>query len=99
MLVAPLHEGACIVRGGTCAVKKEQTHMYTSRSWTAAQRAEAVRLRKMQKLPWHAPPHFPDGERIYLISGACLNHQPIMESTARRTGFEVTLIGGLMQQP
>ena len=73
--------------------------MYASRQMTVAQCAEVLAGRKRQRLPWHAPPHFPEGAKLYILSAACFGHQPLMASLARRDEFEAKLIGGLLALP
>ncbi len=59
--------------------------MYRYREMTRQERARIVAMRKIQKRPWHAPPHFDQTRGVYLISAACYEHRPIMAAAARRT--------------
>jgi putative transposase len=40
--------------------------------------------RKRNYWPWHAPPHFDAGEDLYLLTAACFEHRPHLNSEARR---------------
>jgi putative transposase len=69
--------------------------MYYWRKLTDEQRAEVLEYRKIQRQPWHAPPHFEyKGEQTFIITAACFEHQPIIgKSTERMTECESALIG------
>ena len=58
--------------------------MYAYRHATPEIRKELLEERQLKAWPWHAPPHFADGEHIYLLTAACFEHQPLMASEARR---------------
>jgi len=60
---------------------------------------DAVAERKLDKLPWHSPPHLGEEPRLYHITAACFHHEQIITSAERRTAFELSLIGGLSEQP
>jgi len=66
--------------------------MYEWRKMSDCERAEVLSYRKTHKLPWHAPPHFPEGENVYVLSAACFEHKPIMSTELRRVQFERTLL-------
>jgi len=69
--------------------------MYTYRKLTPAERLELLATRRRAGFPLHAPPHFPDGSRLYLITAACYEHASILESVARRKAFETELLNRL----
>lgn len=68
--------------------------MYDYRRMTAKQQEEIVEERRRQRRPWHSPPHWEfEGERQFIISGACYDHVPVIgESPARMTECEATLL-------
>jgi putative transposase len=66
--------------------------MYAYRKMTKSQRADIVHQRKTSRVPWHAPPHYPDGEKLYLITAACWNHDLIMQTPERRSEWELKLL-------
>ena len=69
--------------------------MYDYRKLRPEQRREAVQYRRLQKRPWHSPPHWEfAGERQFIISSSCYEHRPIIGSTSERmTEFETALVG------
>lgn len=69
--------------------------MYAYRKLDPAEQQEVLRDRKQRHLPWHTPPHFGEGEDLYLLTAACFDHSPIMESESRRDSFAQELISGL----
>lgn len=66
--------------------------MYKSRRMTAAQREEAVRARQDRHLPWHAPPHFGVDRNVYILTGACYEHQPYLATPGRRDAWRDALL-------
>ncbi len=58
--------------------------MYAYRHATPELRKELLEERQLKSWPWHAPPHFADGEHVYLLTAACFEHQPILASETRR---------------
>jgi putative transposase len=53
--------------------------MYDYRKMTADQRREAVEYRRLQRRPWHAPPHWEfTRECQFIISGACYEHKQVV---------------------
>jgi len=59
--------------------------MYDYRKMTAEQRREAVEYRRLQRRPWHAPPHWEfTGECQFIISGACYEHNPVHHGYVQR---------------
>lgn len=67
--------------------------MYNWRKMNDIQRADVLKVRKLQKYPWHGPPHR-KGDRIkYHIVVACYEHKHIIGKNCERMGeFEKTLI-------
>ena len=68
--------------------------MYAWRKMTAAQRADALRERKLGGVPFHGPPHYgDDGPHLYHLTAACDEHRPILgQSPARMAAFEAVLV-------
>ncbi len=62
--------------------------MYRYREMTRQERARMLAMRKIQKRPWHAPPHFDQTRGVYLISAACYEHRPIMMAERRLSEWE-----------
>lgn len=58
--------------------------MYEYRRATPEVRKELLEERQRKSWPWHAPPHFANSEHVYLLTAACFEHQPIMQSEMRR---------------
>jgi putative transposase len=69
---------------------------YEYRQLTPEEREEAVRQRREQGYPLHAPPHSIRGEHCYLLSAANYEHFPIMAVPERRTAFERRLLSALV---
>jgi putative transposase len=65
---------------------------YEYRKLTPLEKEEVVQIRKEKGYPLHAPPHPFRDEGYYLITAACYEHAPVMESPARRTEFEIRLL-------
>jgi REP element-mobilizing transposase RayT len=59
---------------------------------TKAQQKEAIAYRLAMKHPLHAPPHFNDCARTYLLSGANYMHAKIMRKTERQREFQEKLL-------
>jgi putative transposase len=68
--------------------------MYYWRKLDVRKRSEVLAYRKLQRVPWHAPPHFAyDGEQIFIVTASCFEHQPIIGATdARMVECESSLI-------
>src|SRR5690349_2368288 len=68
--------------------------MYDYRRMTSGQRHEIVERRRMEKRPWHSPPHWDFvGERQFIISAVCFEHSPIIgKSPERMTACETSLL-------
>ena len=69
--------------------------MYDYRKLRPEQRREAVEYRRLQKRPWHSPPHWEFvGERQFIISASCYEHREIIGVTPERmTDFETEVVG------
>jgi putative transposase len=53
--------------------------MYYYRTLTPEQQNDIVAYRQQQRRPWHSPPHWNfEGERQFIISGACFEHAHII---------------------
>ena len=69
--------------------------MYDWRKMTAAQRNEALALRKRLGQPWHGPPHGLEKDWVYL-SAACYEHEGNLgQSPGRMAAFERELLATL----
>jgi len=68
--------------------------MYDWRKMSAAERQQALEIRRLRQLPWHSPPHLDfEGTHQYLISSACYEHAHIIGQSAERlTECETTLV-------
>ena len=64
----------------------------TYKKLNAQQRKDVLAYRKQQHLPLHAPPHFPDGEKTYIITAANYKHASILKSDSRKTNFERSIL-------
>jgi putative transposase len=67
--------------------------MYEYRKLTPAQRAQLRAHRRQLGFPLHAPPHFPEGKRTYLLTAATFEHRPFMTNENRRADFAAKLLG------
>ena len=68
---------------------------YLYRKLTPEQQAEIVQYRRSQGHPWHTPPHPHEGARLFLLTGACFEHRPVMDTPHRRDEWQKKLIGGM----
>ena len=66
--------------------------MYAYRKLSPDEQARLLQWRKMNRLPLHEPPHFEDGVQRYMITGACYEHRPILDSDSRGTVFSRDLL-------
>jgi putative transposase len=68
--------------------------MYYWRNLSAKQRFDVLEYRKIQRLPWHRPPHFSfDGSFTFIITAACFEHNHIIGANrARMATFERELL-------
>ncbi len=68
--------------------------MYDYRKLTKKQQEEIVVYRQQQRRPWHSPPHWEyAGQRQFLLTAACYEHQPIIgASFTRMTECESELL-------
>jgi len=51
--------------------------MYNWRKYNDETKADILRVRKQENLPWHSPPHF-DGDGLYHLSAANYEHKNII---------------------
>jgi len=59
--------------------------MYDYRTLTPDQRHEIVEHRRRQERPWHSPPHWDfEGQRQFIVSGACFEHAAVIGRTPER---------------
>lgn len=58
--------------------------MYRWRKLSPEQREETLARRRLQKNPWHSPPHHKEGKGCYLITSTCYEHQPVIGVTEER---------------
>jgi len=65
--------------------------MYEYRHATPEIQRELLIERQRKSWPWHAPPHFADGENIYLLTASCFEHQALLVSDARRNEWLAAL--------
>lgn len=72
--------------------------MYRYRRLTEIQKQDLIRERRIRGLPLHAPPHYPDGLKKYLLTAATLEHRPIIDSDDRRKSFVTRLLDGLFEE-
>ncbi len=68
--------------------------MYEWRKMTPEDRERVLAMRKSLERPWHSPPHLDfEGERQYLISAACYEHEPVIgKSPERMSEWEKDLL-------
>lgn len=59
---------------------------------SADERERVLAYRKRMGRPLHAPPHFADGTRTYILSAAIYEHRPLMNTVSRRHEFEKKLL-------
>ena len=72
--------------------------MYRYRDMTDSQRRGTLEHRRHQGFPLHAPPHFPDGKRPYILTAACFEHSPILAQDSRRDLVATDLMIPLSQE-
>ena len=58
--------------------------MYFYHNLTPEQKAEILQYRKQQGLPPHSPPHPIQDQQFYLLTAACYQHQPRINTLSRR---------------
>ncbi|WP_413167870.1 REP-associated tyrosine transposase [Capilliphycus salinus ALCB114379] len=58
--------------------------MYQYRHLTPEQKAEILQYRKQQGFPPHSPPHPVQDQQFYLLSAACYEHKPRINTLSRR---------------
>ncbi len=70
--------------------------MYNWRKMNAEQRESILSLRKLQKSPWHSPPHAQDEKERFHITASCFEHAHwIGKTPARISEFESELLDTL----
>lgn len=71
--------------------------MYAWREMNASQRKEVLLQRRLDRRPWHSPPHFDyDAPHCFHLTAACLNHSPLIGQTPKRmSDFEADLVATL----
>ena len=70
---------------------------YEYRKLSPKEREEIVNYRRERGFPLHAPPHPFREAGVYMISVANFEHQAIMNSTKRRTDFEIRLLNAIKE--
>ena len=65
--------------------------MYAYRHATPELRKELLADRQRKAWPWHAPPHFVDGQHVYLLTAACFEHRQLLSSESRRDEWSEAL--------
>jgi len=73
--------------------------MYRYRKASPEERANMVAHRRKFGLPLHAPPHYPDGKKRYILSAACFEHTPFMVMPGRRDAVRAEVIDALIAEP
>jgi REP-associated tyrosine transposase len=67
--------------------------MYNWREMNDVQQLDILKNRKLQKQPWHSPPHRKGDKTRYHITAACYEHKHIIGASSNRMlEFEETLI-------
>ena len=67
--------------------------MYEWRKMSGEERKEILEFRKMNRYPWHSPPHPKSDYNTFHITAACYKHKCIIGKTIKRiTDFEVQLL-------
>ncbi len=67
--------------------------MYRWRKLSPEQRDETLSRRKLQRHPWHSPPHTRQTKGLYLLSATCYEHKPwIGQSDVRMDLFAAELL-------
>ena len=67
--------------------------MYNWREMNECQQADVLKSRKLQKNPWHSPPHRSGEGTRFHITAACYEHKHIIGKTKKRMSeFEEVLI-------
>ena len=72
--------------------------MYDYRKWNREKQAAALKERVAHGFPLHSPPHVLESDAYRIITGACFEHKPILESPARLKWFEQQLLDHLSQR-
>jgi putative transposase len=73
--------------------------MYRWRRLSPDQRRELLAQRKLQRHPWHSPPHTRQSKGLFLITATCYEHQAwIGQSEERMDQFSSDLLDVLQAQ-
>ncbi len=75
-----------------------KTGMYDYRKWSREKQAAALKERVAHGFPLHSPPHVLEPGAYRIITGACFEHKPILQSPARLKWFEQQLLDHLQNQ-
>ena len=67
--------------------------MYSWRKLNDLQRDELLKLRKLQEVPWHSPPHIQGDKTHFHLTSACYEHKSIIGFSPERISvFEKELL-------
>ena len=77
---------------------RNNKNMYRYRKASPLERERLLKQRQARGLPLHAPPHYPDGIKWYMISAACFEHRNHLETTERRDLLKAEIIDELSLQ-
>lgn len=67
--------------------------MYRWRKLSPEEQQETLARRKLQRHPWHSPPHHREGNGLYLVTATCYEHRPwVGVSDARMDWFSAELL-------
>ena len=69
--------------------------MYEYRSASPDDRVAMLERRRRRGFPLHAPPHFLEGKKTYLITAAISEHQPWMADEDRRSELAKEMLDGM----
>lgn len=71
--------------------------MYRWRKLSPEQRRETLANRKLQRHPWHSPPHTRQSKGLYLLSATCYEHRAwIGQTDGRMDRFSADLLETLL---
>ena len=71
---------------------------YRYRHASDDEKERLLAARRQREMPLHAPPHYPDGKKTYLISAACFEHRPFIHPESRRDQVKTQLIDDLRKE-
>ena len=70
--------------------------MYNWRTFNEEQKEYVLKHRMVQQLPWHSPLHIDSGDRKYMITASCYNHEHRIGFNRKRVmAFEKELLNCL----